>query len=336
LQCDLRVVENDAFPFALNYFTGSKEHNVAMRQRCLDRGWSLNEYAITGDNPPSDVHDERDIYRVLGLSYIEPELRENHGELEAAESNTLPDLVQLTNLRGTFHNHTTASDGNATLAEMAEAAQELGLQYLGIADHSKSSFQANGLDATRLRKQIAEIRAMNADFDGFRLFAGSEVDILKDGSLDFDDELLAELDYVVASVHNVMNLPEAEMTKRIIKAIENPHVTMLGHVTGRLLCQRPAYAVNIPAIIDAAAETGTIIELNASPWRLDMDWRWWKLAKGKGVKCSINPDAHSTRGLQDLFFGIRSARKGWLERGDVVNTLPLGEIERLLQKKRSV
>jgi len=336
LQCDLRVVENDAFPFALNYFTGSKEHNVAMRQRCLDRGWSLNEYAITGDNPPTDIHDERDIYRVLGLNYIEPELRENHGELEAAESNTLPDLVQLTNLRGTFHNHTTASDGNATLAEMAEAAQELGLQYLGIADHSKSSFQANGLDAPRLRKQIAEIRAMNADFDGFRLFAGSEVDILKDGSLDFDDDLLAELDYVVASVHNVMNLPEAEMTKRIIKAIENRHVTMLGHVTGRLLCQRPAYAVNIPAIIDAAAETGTIIELNASPWRLDMDWRWWKLAKEKGVKCSINPDAHSTRGLQDLFFGIRSARKGWLERGDVVNTLPLGEIEGLLQKKRSV
>ena len=216
--------------------------------------------------------------------------------------------MELANLRGTFHNHTTASDGAATLAQMAEAAQELGLQYLGIADHSKSSFQANGLHEDRLRRQIAEIKAMNADFDGFRLFAGSEVDILKDGSLDFDDDLLAELDYVVASVHNVMNLPEAEMTARIIKAIENPHVTMLGHATGRLLCQRPSYAVNIPAIIDAAAATGTIIELNASPWRLDLDWRWWKLAKEKGVKTSINPDAHSVRGLQDLFFGIRSAR----------------------------
>ena len=338
LQCDLRVVASAEFPFALNYFTGSKEHNVAMRQKCLQRGWSLNEYAITaeaGAEPPPPIHDERDLYRALDMEYIEPELRENTGELAAAEHNKLPRLVELTNLRGTFHNHTTASDGNATLAQMAEAAQELGLQYLGIADHSKSSFQANGLNETRLRQQIAEIRAMNADFDGFKLFAGSEVDILKDGSLDFDDDLLAELDYVVASVHNVMNLPEAEMTKRIIRAIENPHVTMLGHVTGRLLLQRPSYAVNIPAIIDAAAATGTIIELNASPWRLDMDWRWWKLAKEKGVRTSINPDAHSTHGLQDLFFGIRSARKGWLERGDVLNTRPLGEIEDLLQAKRA-
>ena len=337
LQCDLRVVSNEEFPFALTYFTGSKEHNVALRQRCLARGWSLNEYAITtseGAEPPPPVHDERELYRALGMEFIEPELRENTGELDAALHNTLPRLVELSNLRGTFHNHTTASDGNATLAQMAEAAQELGLQYLGIADHSKSSFQANGLDAFRLRRQIAEIRAMNEDFDGFKLFAGNEVDILKDGSLDFDDDLLAELDYVVASVHSVMNLPEAEMTKRIIKAIENPYVTMLGHATGRLLLQRPSYAVNIPAIIDAAAATGTIIELNASPWRLDMDWRWWKLAKAKGVRTSINPDAHSVHGLQDLFFGIRSARKGWLERGDVVNTLPLGEIEKLLEAKR--
>ena len=336
LQCDLRVVSNAEYPFALVYFTGSKEHNVALRQRCLDRGWSLNEYAITGENPPTNIHDERDIHRALGLEFIEPELRENHGEIEAAEHNKLPRLVELANLRGTFHNHTTASDGAATLAQMAEAAQDLGLQYLGIADHSKSSFQANGLHEDRLRKQIAEIKAMNADFDGFRLFAGSEVDILKDGSLDFDDDLLAELDYVVASVHNVMNLPEAEMTARIIKAIENPHVTMLGHATGRLLCQRPSYAVNIPTIIDAAAATGTIIELNASPWRLDLDWRWWKLAKEKGVKTSINPDAHSVRGLQDLFFGIRSARKGWLTREDVINTLPLGEIEKVLVQKRQL
>ncbi len=332
LQCDLRVVSNDEYPFALAYFTGSKEHNVAMRQRCIDRGWSLNEYGITGENPPKSIHDERDIYRALHLDYIEPELRENQGELEAAEEHDLPELIELANLRGTFHNHTTASDGNATLAEMAQAAQDLGLQYLGIADHSKSSFIAHGLDEQRLRAQIKEIRSMNADFDGFKLFAGSEVDILKDGTLDFDDELLAELDYVVASVHNVMNLPEAEMTKRIIKAVENPQVTMLGHVSGRLLCQRPAYAVNIPAIIDACAETGTIIELNASPWRLDMDWRWWKLAKEKGVKCSINPDAHSVRGLQDLFFGVRAARKGWLTRSDVINCLPLGKIEKVLKQ----
>ena len=338
LQCDLRAVSNEQYPFALAYFTGSKEHNVAIRQRCLDRGWSLNEYGITvseGAKPVPEIHDEKDLHRALGLDYMEPELRENHGEIEAAASGDLPELVQLSNLRGTFHNHTTASDGNATLEEMAAAAQELGLQYLGIADHSKSSFQANGLHADRLLKQVAAIRALNESFDGFKLFAGSEVDIHKDGTLDFDDDVLAQLDYVVASVHSVFNLSEADMTKRIIRAIENPHVTMLGHLTGRLLLQRPSYAVNIPAIIDAAAETGTIIELNASPWRLDMDWRWWKLAQDKGVKTSINPDAHSTRGLQDLFFGIRSARKGWLKKESVVNTQPLGVVERTLSLKRS-
>jgi DNA polymerase (family X) len=339
LQCDLRVVSNQEYPFALAYFTGSKEHNVALRQRCLDRGWSLNEYGITvttGTSAVPDIQEERDLHRALGLDYMEPELRENHGEIEAAATGHLPELIQISNLRGTFHNHTTASDGNATLEEMAAAAQELGLQYLGIADHSKSSFQANGLHADRLLSQVAEIKELNERFDeGFKLFAGSEVDIHKDGTLDFDDDVLARLDYVVASVHSVFTLSEAEMTKRIIRAMENPYVTMLGHLTGRLLLQRPSYAVNVPAIIDAAAATGTIIELNASPWRLDMDWRWWKLAQEKGVKTSINPDAHSTRGLQDLFFGIRSARKGWLRKEAVVNTQPLGEIEKTLTRKRS-
>lgn len=338
VQCDLRAVSSKEFPFALNYFTGSKEHNVVMRQRALDQGWSLNEYAFTpvegkaGPVIPA-VHDEADIYRALGMDYIEPELRENAGEFDAAEQGHLPHLILLENLRGVFHNHTTASDGMASLLEMADAAQELGMQYLGIADHSKSSFQANGLSEERLRAQIAEIRELNEKFEGhFRIFAGTEVDILKDGSLDFSDELLSELDYCVASVHNVFNLPEAEMTRRIIRAMENPHVTMLGHVTGRLLLQRPAYAVNIPAIIDAAAETGTIIELNASAWRLDMDWRWWRLAKEKGVKCSINPDAHSTRGLEDVLYGVRAARKGWLTKKDVINCLPLGEVEKALMK----
>lgn len=340
VQCDLRAVASKEFPFALNYFTGSKEHNVALRQRALDRGWSLNEYALThaegrkgGAIPP--IHDEQDLYRALELDWPDPELRENTGEIEAAAKGELPRLVQLENLRGVFHNHTTASDGKATLSEMAEAARELGLQYLGIADHSKSSFQANGLDAKRLRKQIAEIRELNQTFDGeFRLFAGSEVDILKEGDLDFPDDVLAELDYAVASVHNLFNLPEAEMTRRIIRAIENPHITMLGHLTGRLLLQRPGYSVNVPAVIEAAADTGTIIELNASPWRLDMDWRWWKLAKQKGVKCSINPDAHSVHGLKDVVFGARIARKGWLTRADVVNCLPLGQIEKTLEAKR--
>lgn len=337
VQCDLRAVTMEQYPYALLYFTGSKEHNVAIRQHALKRGWSLNEYAITPNegafNPPT-MHDEADVYAALGFDYIEPELRENTGELAAAEQGELPNLIELTNLRGVFHNHTTASDGNNTLEEMADEAQELGLQYLGIADHSKSSFQANGLDEKRLRQQIKAIQALNRGYEGFKIFAGSEVDILKDGSLDFDDDLLAELDYVVASVHNIFTLPEAEMTRRIIKAIENPHVTMLGHLTGRLLLQRPSYAVNVAAIIDAAAATGTIIELNANPHRLDMDWRWWKYAREKGVKCSINPDAHSTRGLHDVFFGVRLARKGWLTRGDVVNCLPLGKIEAILRAKR--
>jgi histidinol phosphatase-like PHP family hydrolase len=301
VQCDLRVVTNAEFPFALAYFTGSKEHNIQLRARALKHGWTLNEYRFTPTSPdsppvPDEIYEERDLHRSLGLDYIDPALREGSGEIEAAEAGTLPLLVELENLRGTFHNHTTASDGHASLRQMAEAAMELGLEYLGIADHSKSSFQANGLDETRLRAQFEEIRALNAEYaPDFRLFAGSEVDILKDGSLDFPDDLLAELDYTVASVHNVFNLPEAEMTARILRAVENPHVTMLGHLTGRLLLKREGYAVNHSKIIDCAAETRTIIELNCSPMRLDMDWRWWKRARDKGVLCSINPDAHFGR-----------------------------------------
>jgi DNA polymerase (family 10) len=341
IQADLRVVKNPEYPFALNYFTGSKEHNIIMRQRALARGWTLNEYRLgpvegSKTEPPPPIHEERDLYRALGLDYVEPELREDRGEFAAAEKHALPDLIETENLRGTFHNHTTASDGRSTLAEMVEAAQELGLQYLGIADHSKASFQAHGLDADRLLAQVAEIREMNKTFDGhFKIFAGSEVDIAKDGTLDFPDEVLAQLDYCVVSVHNVFNLSEADMTKRIIKAIENPYVTMLGHLTGRLLLSRDGYPVDHAAVIEAAAATGTIIELNANPRRLDMDWRWWPLAKEKGVKCAINPDAHHTTQLQYLHFGIGTARKGWLTRGDVVNTLPLGKIEAVLAAKRN-
>ena len=346
IQADLRVVKSAEYPFALNYFTGSKEHNILMRQRALARGWTLNEYRLAlAEKPetshqkpetPPEIHDEPGLYRALDLDYVEPELREACGEFAAAEAHTLPDLIETENLRGTFHNHTTASDGRSTLAEMAEAAQELGLQYLGIADHSKSSVQAHGLETDRLLAQIAEIKALNATFDGhFRIFAGSEVDIHKDGSLDFPDHLLERLDYVVASVHSSFSLTEVEMTKRIIRAMENPHVTMLGHLTGRLLLSRDGYAVNVPAIIEAAAATGTMIELNANPKRLDMDWRWWPLAKEKGVRCVINPDAHHTSHLQFLHFGVGIARKGWLTRKEVVNCLPLGEIEAVLAAKRA-
>ncbi len=342
VQADLRVVTNEQYPYALVYFTGSKEHNIVLRNRALQHGWTLNEYRLAPvetkskkePEPIPKVHQESDLYRALGLDYVPPELREDKGEFAAAEKHELPKLIELENLRGTFHNHTTASDGRSTLEEMADAAQELGLEYLGIADHSKSSFQAHGLSAQQLEAQIKEIRKLNKTFDNFKLFSGVECDILKDGSLDFPDDVLAQLDYVVVSVHAVFNLPEAEMTDRIIRAISNPYVTFLGHLTGRILLKREPYHVNIPAVIDAAAATGTIIELNANPMRLDMDWRWWQLAKEKGVKCAINPDAHHTSGLQHLWFGVAAARKGWLERKDVVNCLPLGKIETALAAKR--
>ena len=339
LQADLRVVSDEEYPFALMYFTGSKEHNIVLRGLAQDRGWTLNEYRLAPvkkDAPKvPKIREERDIYELFGFDYIEPELRENRGEFEAAAKHKLPDLVKLEHLKGTFHNHTHASDGRSSLVEMAAAAQELGLEYLGIADHSKASFQANGLDSARLKKQIAEIKALNKDFDGFRLFAGTECDILKDGELDFGESVLAQLDYAVASVHSSFTLGEAEMTKRLIRAMENPYVTMLGHLTGRLLLRRESYAVNVPAVLEAAAETGTFIELNADPHRLDMDWRWWRLAKEKGVKCVINPDAHSTEGLQNLYFGIGAARKGWLTKNDVVNCLSLKKIIPVLEAKRN-
>src|SRR3989440_1293227 len=349
IQCDLRVVTSAEYPFALNYFTGSKEHNIEMRSRALERGWTLNEYRLAKvpPNPKSKtkkkkpavkipkVNEEADLYRALGLDFIPAELRENCGEFEAAENHSLPRLIEQENLRGTFHCHTVASDGHNTLEEMATAAQELGLEYLGIAEHSKSSIQAHGIDADKLKSQVAAIRKLNKKFDGFRLFAGIECDILRDGKLDFDDEILSDLDFVVASVHSVFNLPEAEMTKRVIGAISNPFVTMLAHPTGRLLLKREGYAIDIPAVLEAAAETGTWIELNAAPKRLDLDWRWWPLAKEKGVRCVINPDAHRTARLQDLWFGIGAARKGWLTKEDVVNCLPLAKIEVELKKKRT-
>jgi len=243
-------------------------------------------------------------------------------------------LIEAENLRGTFHCHTTASDGRNSLEEMAAAAQELGLQYLGIADHSRSSIQAHGLDAARLRVQVARIRKLNQENENFRLFAGVECDILRDGSLDFPDDVLAELDYVIASIHSAFTLSEADMTRRIVRAMSNPFVTMLAHPTGRLLLKRDPYAIDVPAIIEAAAETGTWIEINAAPKRLDLDWRWWPLAKEKGVKCVINPDAHRTERLQELWFGVGVARKGWLTKADVMNCLPLQEIESALRAKR--
>lgn len=342
IQADLRVVTPEEYPSALLYFTGSKEHNIALRSRALARGWTLNEYRLGPDEkaktPPETVpaiRSEKDLYGALGLDYIEPELREDRGEIAAAAQHSLPQLVELENLRGTFHNHTTESDGRSSLEEMVSAAQDLGLQYLGISDHSVSSFQAHGLDAERLLRQVAQIREINKRFGkDFRVFAGVECDILKDGSLDYPDEVLSQLDYVVASVHASFTQPQSEMTARLVRAMSNPYVTMLGHMSGRLLLSREAYAVDVAAVIDAAADTKTVIELNANPRRLDMDWRWWPLAKEKGVLTSINPDAHHVSQLQYLWNGIGIARKGWLSAREVINTLPLGKIEAQLSIKR--
>lgn len=330
IQCDLRVVQAGEYPFALNYFTGSKEHNVRIRGRALERGWSLNEYRFSAaagkelTEPLPEIREEADLYRALKLDYIPPELREDLGEVAAAESGSLPRLIELTHIRGAVHNHTIESDGKNTLEEMARAAEDLGLEYLGIADHSKASFQANGLDESRLAKQVEAIRALNASgrFQ-LKILAGTECDILKDGSLDFSDSILSSLDYVVASVHSSFTMDAKAMTKRIIRAIENPHVNLLAHPTGRLLLQRESYALDLKAILEAAAATGTAIELNANPYRLDLDWRWWPTARELGVRCIISADAHTTVGLKDLYFGVGIARKGWLTRADVLNCLPV-------------
>jgi DNA polymerase (family 10) len=332
IPCDLRVVPPEVWPTALAHFTGSKEHNIALRQRAIDRGLHLSEWGLLKgkSKTPLKLKDEKDLHKALGLAFIPPELREDSGEIAAAEQDELPDLLTRDQIRGCLHNHTLASDGQNTLAAMAQAAAELGLEWLGIADHSKSSFQANGLDVKRLEKQIEEIQSLNSKKPKCTLLSGTECDILKDGKLDFPDSLLKELDYVVASVHSGFTSNEKEMTDRILRAIENPHVTCLGHLTGRLLLEREAYPVNIPKILDAAAANGTWIELNANPWRLDLDWRWWHKARNLGILCCINPDAHKISHLRFLDFGVTLARKGWLRAQDVVNTRTLAQLRKLL------
>jgi DNA polymerase (family 10) len=334
LQADLRVVPAEQFYFALHHFTGSKEHNVAMRHRALGRGLSMSEWgfkSVDEKTPAPGATSEEEVFRALGLPWIPPELREGNGEIDAAEAGKLPKLVQFADLRGVFHNHTTESDGDHTLDQMAAAAEAHGWEYLGISDHSKSSFQAGGLDEARLAKQLEDIAKLNASKKyRVRVLAGSEVDILKDGALDFTDDVLGRLDFVVASVHNLFTLDRDAQTARIIKAIENEHVDMVGHLTGRLLNKREPYDVDIAKVIDAAAANDTIIELNANPWRLDLDWRWWRRAAEKGVLCSINPDAHDVDQLAFAAHGVRIARKGWLTPEQVLNTRPLPEVLRWL------
>lgn len=346
IQADLRVVTEAEFPFALAYFTGSKEHNIVMRQRAIARGLRLNEYGLFRSKEETrdpallvSCRSEEEIYQALELEFVPPELREDHGEFEAAEKGKLPRLLEWTQLKGSLHNHSNWSDGHHSLEDIAAHVHELGCDYWAITDHSRSSVQARGLDPERVHKQLKEVARVNQSYadegSDFRLLTGSEVDILSGGKLDFDDDLLAELDVVVASIHQGFSQNEAEMTKRLIRAAENKYVHMLGHLTGRLLLERESYAVNQQAVIDACAETGTWIELNASPYRLDMDWRLWPYAKKKGVLCVINCDAHRNAHAGFLRLGAGIARKGWLTAADVVNTMPLPKLKKALALKRS-
>ncbi len=344
IQADLRVISDAEYPFAQAYFTGSKEHNIVMRQRAIARDLRLNEYGLFKSTEETrdpklrlECKTEEEIFAALDLAYIPPELREDKGEFEAGEADKIPRLIEWTNLKGSLHNHSNWSDGNESIEEIANYMSELGCDYWAITDHSRSSFQANGLDQARLRKQIAEIARVNGELEAegnsFRLLSGIEVDILKN-SLDFDDELLAELDVVVASLH-VAGSNEADNTARLISAAENPHVHMLAHLTGRLLLRREPYPIDQQSVIDACAKTGTWLELNAQPYRFDLDWRLWQQAKNKGVKCVINPDTHRNEDVGYLRLGAGIARKGWLTSDDVINTLPLAKLRKELKRKRT-
>jgi DNA polymerase (family 10) len=334
IQADLRVVTPEQFPFALHHFTGSKAHHTALRGRAKDWGFKLNEYGLFRGERLVSCADEVEIYKQLGLDYIPPELREDLGEIEAAANHTLPVLVEEGDIQGAFHFHTFYSDGTPTPAQWVEAAAAYGLKYLGISDHSQSAAYAGGLKVEELEKQRQEIAALNERQKKVRLFWGIESDILPDGSLDYPDEILARFDFVIASVHSRFNLTEEEMTARIIKALENPYTTILGHPTGRLLLAREPYPVDLGRVLEAAARNRVVIELNANPHRLDLDWRWMKKAKELRLKIAINPDAHHLDGLKDIAFGVGIARKGWLTKGEVLNTLKEKDIRSFLQGRK--
>lgn len=343
-QADLRIIPETQFASALIYFTGSKEHNVQLRKLALKMGLSLSEYGLipyVGTRKKAapklskqHLTTEEGIYQVLGLAYIPPELRENQGEIEAAQTGELPVLLQERDIRGAFHCHTSDSDGHNTLEEMVLAAERLKWEYIGISDHSKSSVQANGMNEERLFQQKQRIQKLNRSgkFSTY-VFAGLECDILNNGKLDFPDSVLKELDFVIASIHRSFHLDEKTMTVRLLKAIENPYTTIIGHITGRLLLRRDPYPVNLPKVIDACIANDKMIELNCHPMRLDMDWRNWHRAKEKGLKCCINPDAHRTTELEYVRGGVHIARKGWLEKSDVFNALPLTKIKKNLSKR---
>ncbi|MBI4461961.1 MAG: DNA polymerase/3'-5' exonuclease PolX [Acidobacteria bacterium] len=334
MQVDVRILEERSFGAALQYFTGNKEHNIVLRGRAKDRGWKLSEYALETIKSGRFVagRTEKEIYEKLGLAYIEPELRENTGEIEAAEKGELPKLVELDDIRGDLQMHTTASDGKNSIEEMAQAAKKHGYEYIALTDHSKAVTVANGLDEKRTLEQIKKIHQAQLRVDGIRLLAGMEVDILKDGRLDLDDEVLAQLDVVVASVHSYMSLEPAAMTDRMMRAFENPHLMILAHPTGRLLLRRDPFAYDLERVLDEAAGRGIALECNAYPDRLDLKDVHLRMAKERGVKIVISTDSHSTTHLPFMKYGVLMARRGWLEKSDVLNTLPADKLLKSLQR----
>jgi DNA polymerase (family X) len=335
LQVDVRLLDKESFGAALLYFTGSKEHNVALRGRANDMGWTLNEYALTTLKGGKVIarRTEEEIYAKLKLDYIEPELREMKGEIVAAEKHRLPKLVELDDIRGDLQMHTTASDGRNSIEEMGQAAKKLGYEYIALTDHSKAVTVANGMDEKRTLEQIKKIHAAQERVLGIRLLVGIEVDIMKDGSLDLDDEVLAQLDVVVASVHSYMNLDSAEMTERLLAAIENPYTQILAHPTGRLVLRREPFLYEMEKILDAAKKHDVAVECNAYPDRLDLKDVHLRMAKDRGVKVVISTDSHTTANLKFMKYGVETARRGWVEKKDVINTLPLAQFLQALRPK---
>jgi len=326
LPCDLRVVPPECFGAALHYFTGSKAHNIAVRKLGLERGFKVNEYGVWRGKKRIAGETEESVYAAVGLPYIAPELREDAGELEAARRGELPRLVELADLRGDLHAHTKATDGRNTLREMALAGKARGLEYLAITEHSRRVAMAHGLDPQRLARQVDEIERLNTGLSGITVLAGIEVDILEDGSLDLPDSALSKLDLVVCAVHGKFNLSRARQTERILAAMDNPYFTILAHPTGRLIGEREAYEVDMPAILRKARRRGIAVELNAHPDRLDLSDTHCRMAKDEGVPVAISSDAHSTDGLDMLRYGVGQARRGWLEKKDVLNARPLAEL----------
>jgi DNA polymerase (family 10) len=335
LRVDLRIVAPDQFGNLLQHLTGSKQHNMALRDAAVRKGLHVSEYGLLDDNTGTTHRcaTEAEVYRLLGLEYIEPELRENRGELEAAAAGTLPDLIEVSDLRGDLHCHTTASDGTASIVDMAAAAREAGYEYLAITDHSATFGFGDEVSPQRLREQIETIRA--TEVEGIELLAGSEVNILPDGSLDYEDELLAELDWVVASVHSSFRMSADAMTARIRRAIEHPLVDALGHPSGRKIAQRPPYEVDLHAVIEAAARTGTMLEINANPDRRDLDELHARAAAAAGVALLVNSDAHRVGGFGVARYGIATARRAWLSAAEIANTRPWPELQAMRKRARA-